>query len=174
MFLKEILLLMTSISARIFFPSRNHKVVIREIFHSHVFLFKFCVVFRAISPLLRRHTPGEGPVHSCEGGRAWVPGEEMAFPHLPFTAGPPTQDLRLLPTFGPVVSSLPLVVEWATATLWSVMRALLLLQDVRRVWAQTHRIQCRSDLGKPSETIQARGLNLRTINVLVSPDNPLL
>lgn len=105
------------------------------------------------------HQEGALFVHMRKGGLS---------PHLPFTARPPAEDWRLFPAFDPLfISPLPLIAERATATVWSATGALLLLREVRRRWAQTHRLECRSDLGKPSETIQSGCLCLGTADVLV-------
>lgn len=89
-------------------------------------------------------------IHASEGGPESL-GRRLPF-CLPFTAGHPTKDFRLSPACDLLfISSLLLVIEWGTVTHWSVMRALLLLQEVRSVSAQTHRIEYRSDLGKPRD-----------------------
>ena len=117
------------------FIPRNHKVVLREIFHSHHdFTQTFCG-FPAHS-LLHGHTPGEGPVHSRERGRPESQGRRQLFHICLLLRGlSPAQDWRcFLPLVRLFISSLLFTVKWATATLWSVLRASLLFQAGRRVW----------------------------------------
>ena len=122
---------------------RNHKVVVRELLHSQQVFLQILCGFRAISPLFVMPPLTRGGRYLFMWAReARAPGKEAALLSA-FYCRASRRGLECSLPLALLFGSSPLlIVEWATVTLWSIMRALLLLQEARRVWILTHRIKC--------------------------------
>lgn len=125
-----------------------------------MFLFQILYGFPPINPLLAM------PTHTRRGPCSFTWGREasvhicLLLPGLPLRTWDCFLPLTLL-----FISSLPLVAEWATATVWWAVRALLLFQEVRKRWPKL----TESNVGQIWETIktiQSRCLSLGTPDIL--------
>lgn len=100
-----------------------------------VILFKLGVVFQHRACYTDTHQQRALCIHVSQGGLSHGGGDSSSTSAFYCRAARPAQDWRcVLPLVLLFISSLLFTVEWAPATLWSVLRALLLFQEGRRVW----------------------------------------